>query len=388
MHRGIKILIGLAMVLALTLGGVVFFTALSREGLIPGRTNLEQTSQPTAPREETAPPTDAPTDAPADEPTAPPSSETQPLKEPGEFLLTFVGDCTLGSDVKTYGAMYSFIWTIGEDYDFPFRNVAEYFRADDFTMANLESVLADGGRPGSGIFSFRGPVEYTKILTGSSVEAVTIANNHAMDYHQDGYDSTRKALEEAGIAYAERDGSMLYTTDSGLTIGVYAILYMADMDDLKEEVARLREQGAEIVIGAFHWGVEGAYRPIAEQERVAHEAIDAGIDIIYGSHPHVLQKIEKYGDGIIYYSLGNFSFGGHQWPRDLDSVVLQQRVIRDSDGTVRLGDTTLIPVSITSSAPSNNYQPTPYEEGSEGYNRVLSKLDGSWTGPNLSVDYS
>ena len=69
-------------------------------------------------------------------------------------------------------------------------------------------------------------------------------------------------------------------------------------------------------------------------------------------------------------------------------MVLQQRVIRDSGGTVRLGDTTLIPVSITSSAPSNNYQPTPYEEGSEGYNRVLSKLDGSWTGPNLSVDYS
>lgn len=380
MHRALIRFLVLA--LALVLGGVGFLYALSSSDLLPG-VSLPQTTQPSSVAE-TIPPT-----APEPSlPTEPTQAPTLPPREPREFLLTFVGDCTLGSDVKSYGAMYSFVWTVGEDYDYPFRNVAEYFQKDDFTMANLESVLADSGRPGSGIFSFRGPTAYTEILSGSSVEAVTIANNHAMDFHQEGYDSTCQALEDAGIAYVQRDDSLLYTTESGLTIGVYALLYTVDREDLRREVAALREQGAQLIIGAFHWGVEGAYRPIAEQEKLAHEAIDAGIDILYGSHSHVLQRIESYGSGLIYYSLGNFSFGGHQWPRDLDSAIIQQRVVLAPDGTITLGETEILPVCISSSPPSNNFQPTPYEEGSEGWNRVISKLEGTWTGPDLKVDYS
>ena len=106
-----------------------------------------------------------------------------------------------------------------------------------------------------------------------------------------------------------------------------------------------------------------------------------------GHHPHVLQPIEEYNGGIIYYSMGNFCFGGHTNPRDKDSVLIQQEVIRTHDGAVSLGELTLIPCSISSSD-RNNYQPTPYEAGSEMYNRVLAKLKGVFDGSNLDVDYS
>ena len=147
-------------------------------------------------------------------------------------------------------------------------------------------------------------------------------------------------------------------------------------------------EGAEIVICAFHWGTEGSYRPTDAQKRFGRAAIDAGADIVYGHHPHVLQPIEEYKDGYIFYSLGNFSFGGNHFPRDMDSAILQMEVIRDLEGNVSLGELTIIPVSISSRSGQNNFQPIPYEEGTKEYERTMSKLDGSFTGPDLVVDYS
>jgi len=147
----------------------------------------------------------------------------------------------------------------------------------------------------------------------------------------------------------------------------------------------LKEQGCDLIIFTPHWGTEGTYKPTAEQTEVGHAAIDAGADIVYGSHPHVLQPIEEYNGGVIYYSLGNFSFGGNGYPQDYDTALLQQEVIRDADGNVTLGALTIVPANVSSISSRNNYQPTPYEAGSEEYNRVLSKLDGTFRGPNLKI---
>lgn len=346
-------------------------------------------TEPVTVPETTAAPTTEATTAPTTEATAEPTTVPTTEPEPERFLLTFAGDCTLGSDPEHYGVMYSLIYTVGEDYDYPFRNVAEYFRNDDFTIVNLEGVLTEstGGRNTASLFTFRGPTAYTQILTGSSVEAVTLANNHTMDYGKQGYESTTGVLTEAEVAYVEKNGTALYTTESGLTVGLYAASFNIDIAGMKKAVADLRSQGAEIVIAAVHWGNEGQYRPTNQQKQNAHAMIDAGVDIVYGSHPHVLQPIEEYGDGIIYYSMGNFCFGGNNYPRDLDSVVLQQEVIREPDGTVRLGQLTKIPCSVSSLPVQNNFQPTPYEEGSDLYQRVLDKLSGAWTGPDLIVNY-
>ena len=209
-----------------------------------------------------------------------------------------------------------------------------------------------------------------------------------MDYGKDGFTSTKTALDSAGISYVEANKTMLYTTESGLVIGVYAASFDINLSDMRSDIAYLRNQGVDIVICAMHWGNEGKYRPNNNQVNWGHAAIDAGADIVYGHHPHVLQKIEEYGDGIIYYSLGNFCFGGNHFPRDMDSVIVQQEVIRDENGNVSLGELTLIPVSISSTRGQNNFQPTPYAEGSAEYERTMTKLDGTFTGPDLVVDYS
>ena len=405
MSRKIFLII-LAALLGLALGGLVGFVSLMEhhESLPPEETYLPQPSETTvvtevpttaAPTTEapatvptTVEPTTAPTTEPATEPTVPPTTvpvETEPQAE--SFLLSFIGDCTLGTPPDTYGAMHTFVHTIGEDYDYPFAHVKQYFEADDFTFANLECVFTDEKLYSESYFAFRGPTAYTQILTGSSVEAVTLANNHTGDFHTKGLTHTKDALNAAHVTYVEKDASAIHVTESGLTIGLYAVNFVLDERDMKAEIQELKDHGAELIIVAFHWGSEGHYRPGAMQVQNAQKAVDAGAHIVYGAHPHVLQKIEEYNGGIIYYSLGNFSFGGNNFPRDMDSAILQQEVIREPDGTIRLGDLNIVPVSISSMERQNNFQPIPYEAGTEAYDRTLSKLDGTFTGPNLLVEY-
>ena len=324
----------------------------------------------------------APTTQPVPETTQPATTEPQPET----FLLTFVGDCTFGTNQVNAYAEYGFTKTVGQDYGYPFRNVTDYVNPDDGTFLNLEGPLCDEGYPVQKKHTFRGPTEYVSILTENSIQAVTVANNHAFDYGQTGYDSTLAVLEEAGIPYVQRDSSVLLTLEGGLKVGLYGMVYyLLDVQDMTQEIQALRDQGAELVIVAPHWGTEGSYRPTQEQIDVGHAAIDAGADIVWGSHPHVLQPVEEYGDGVIFYSLGNFSFGGNGYPQDFDTALIQQEVIRQSDGSICLGQRTLVPASVSSVSDRNNYQPTPYEPGSEEYDRVLSKLDGTFQGPNLQI---
>lgn len=321
-----------------------------------------------------------------------PSTEeiTEETTEPEQssFTLTFVGDCTLGSTPSKWQQMGTFVHTIGEDYAYPFRNVAQYFQTDDLTIANLEVVLADEGVSANKTFTFRGPSAYTNILTEGSVEAVTIANNHTHDFGEDGYLATKSALEQAGVTYVEKDSCAIYTTPGGLTVGIYGVSFERNDEDMALKVASLREQGVQIIVAAVHWGTEGAYRPASTQREWAYAMIDAGVDIVYGHHSHVLQPIEIYNGKPIFYSLGNFSFGGNHFPRDLDTAILQVEILRDESGAVSLGELTIIPCSLSSMPVQNNFQPTPYEVDSAEYARVLTKLDGTFKGADLTVDYS
>jgi len=388
----ILILFGLLLVAELGfLAGIMLFD--NEEGEIIHFPSIPAAvDKPTQPPAEQ--PTGAPTQAPTEKPTEPPTEEpTQAPTEPPEtrYTFSFTGDCTLGSDKEKWNASYSFVQTIGENYDYPFENVRHIFEADDFTLVNLEVVLSDEGASRGKLFTFRGPTAYSQILTGSSVEGVTIANNHARDYGQTGYDSTKQALENAGVEYVETYASNIFILDNDLVVGLYGIDGSTAGVDQKKAVAgikQLKEEGAELIIVAVHWGSEGKYRPSTTQQKVGKALIDAGANIVWGHHPHVLQPIEEYNGGIIYYSLGNFCFGGNRNPRDKDSAILQQEIIRDENGNVTLGELTILPVSISSVEDTNNYQPTPCEEGSEQYDRILSKLDGSFEGKNLVVDYS
>lgn len=341
----------------------------------------------TAPTTEAATdPTTAATTVAATEATTVPATEetTVPEPVPEHFYLSFAGDCTLGTIYQLYGVQSCFPGIVGENYEYPFAAVQEWFGNDDFTMVNLEGPLTDEGTPAEKTFCFRGDPKLAQILPAGSVECVSLANNHAEDFGAIGYENTQKALDGVGVAYVGDGETILVETERGLKIGILAVAFYIDMDEMTEKILSLKDQGAQIVIVSFHWGEQGYYRHTYGQSDYAHTAIDAGADIIFGHHPHVLQSIEEYNGGIIYYSLGNFAFGGNDCPADFDTAVISQEVIVDVDGTVSLGEHKAIPCSISPVDHVNRFQPTPYEEGSGQYERVMEKLSGTYSGPDIA----
>lgn len=332
-------------------------------------------------------PSPEPTSTPAPDPTPDVTPEPTPEPEPEEFVISFVGDCTVASSQHHKGSAQAYETVVGEDYAFPFAETAQYFENDYLSIANMEGTFTNAQTSSGATFTFKSGPEYAQVFAQGGIELVVLGNNHSMDYGEQGSQDTKEALDAAGVCWAPDGGWYIYERDGGLKVGVYSRLYPT-VQDVTDGVAELREAGAEIIVAALHWGIEGSYRVTYDQQAVGHAAIDAGADIVYGSHPHVLQKIEEYGDGIILYSLGNWSFGGNTAPRDRDTAIIQITAVRDTDGSVSLGGMELIPCELSSVPAVNNYQPHPYEPDSDEYARAMSKLDGSFNGPDLTVDYS
>ncbi len=352
----------------------------------PTTTNAPSTqaSQPTEPPATTVP-------------TEPPATQAPPETEPQEktFYLSFAGDCTLGGEAGKASGKASYIGVVQDRYDYPFSNVYSFFSADDWTFVNLEAPLTDAEPTekekqelSKHRFLFRGRADYAKILTAGSVEFASCTNNHSKDCGAQGLADTYAALEAEGVAYTEFQGSGLFTTKSGLHIGVISSYFCEPRaSEVKKTVEKLRGQGAELIVLTAHWGEEGTYHPTTNQRYYAHQVIDAGVDILWGTHSHTLQEVEQYGDGIIYYSLGNFSYGGNTFPLDYDSAVLCQEVVRQADGSVKLGPWRMVPCSVSSTKGINNYCPTPYALDDPGFDRVVTKLTGRWTGEDLDLSY-
>ena len=313
------------------------------------------------------------------------TTEPQPIV----YTLTFAGDCTLANQ-RGASDFEGFIGTVGQNYDHPFADVIDYFSNDTATFINLECAFTDYPDAADKRFAFKGPKDYINILTQGSIEFANVANNHSLDYGTQGLKDTTDLLEEHGIAYAKDKTHTVFEVADGLKIGVVAMTDPRGNADVASHIKALKKAGAEIIIASMHWGQEYWYVPNGEQIQLARAAIDAGADIVYGHHPHVLQKIETYKDGIIFFSLGNFSFGGNNNPPDKDTAILQQQFIRYPDGTLEMGELTIIPCYVSGIVYEwgNDYQPMPIPEtDEEAYKRVLSKLDGSFPYTNLYVPY-
>ena len=339
--------------------------------------------EPTPTPELSAPePTPTPTPVPTPEPTPTPTPEPQPEY----FTISLVGDCTLSSGPINDNYDFGYRKTVGEDYAYPFTETLALLEDDDCTIANLECVLSESEKYSDKNFVFRAPPEFANVLTEGSVELVTLGNNHVRDYGEEGYADTKAALDAVGVAYAGRDEWTVYETESGLKIGFYAVSFGYDAQ-IRAGIEAVREAGADFVIAAIHWGDEGSYKVNGLQRQQGHTAVDAGADFVYGSHPHTLQPVEEYEGKYIYYSMGNWTFGGNTNPRDKDTVLVRLTVMRDLDGSISLVSVENIPCSSSGESNRNNYQPVVLAEDDERYARVLSKLDGSFTGADLTIGY-
>ena len=220
-------------------------------------------------------------------------------------------------------------------------------------------------------------------MTNGSVEAVNTANNHSHDYGDQSFEDTLTALDNAGIVHFGYDETAVMDI-KGVKVGLVGIYELNDHlgreQQLKDNIAKVKADGAQLIVVIFHWGNETETVPDSNQTTLGRLAIDEGADLVCGHHPHVLQGIETYKGKNIVYSLGNFCFGGNSSPSDMDSMIYQQTFTIDSDGVKDDNVTNIIPCSISSAAYEgyNNYQPTP-AEGDEA-TRILNKINerSSW----------
>ena len=305
----------------------------------------------------------------------------EPEMTPISLTLSVVGDCTLGTDENfDYDTSLN---TYYENYgaDYFLANVKSIFSADDLTIANFEGTLTESTEREDKQFAFKAPASYANILTAGSVEAVNTANNHSHDYGEESFNDTLKALDAANIIHFGYDETAV-TEVKGIKVGLVGIYELNDHlgreEQLKQNIAKVKQDGAQLIVVIFHWGNEKEEVPDENQKTLGHLAIDEGADLVCGHHPHVLQGIEEYKGKNIVYSLGNFCFGGNAYPSDMDTMIFQQTFTIDQNGVQKDNVTNIIPCSISSDADYNNYQPTP-AEGEEA-DRIMKKIQerSSW----------
>lgn len=352
---------------------------------------IEATETPSFPQlpatEATAEPVFQPSATPSIEPSAEPAAEPsiEPVVETTIAMpslaaesertlltITAAGDCTLGGDYNTAAHERFDGYAEKYGYDYFLENVRYIFMADDLTFVNLEGPLTTSVDKRSGrTFNFKGDPEYVQILAGSSVELAGLANNHALDFGVSGLKETAAVLEAAGVGYCGYQ-SVWRDEINGIDV---SCLSVTEWDYTTAELAEMlaAERGnCDLLIVMIHWGEEKEYSATDSQIEYGHALIDAGADLVLGSHSHVVGGIEEYNGRYIVYGLGNFCFGGNKNPGDKDCLIFQQTFELTADGVIADAGISIIPCSLSSQSDSNDYRPTPLADVEAA--RVLRKI--------------
>ncbi|MBI1798484.1 MAG: CapA family protein [Candidatus Eisenbacteria bacterium] len=355
----------------------------------------------------------------ASAPASPPDSaraEAQRSQFPAA-LIAAAGDTTLGYNLEAHFDALA-ASGISKDLLFSlyFSGVREILEWADLAMVNLECPFTERGEPLPKNFNFRARRELVEILRSGAVDAVTLANNHLMDFGEIGLSDTIDTLDDAKILHfgAGRDLDAarrpLIVERAGVRLGFIGY-YFQDARDMREprelyaaanrpgvagcytdlycmrsmldrDLAKLVPQ-VEAAIPFFHWGHEGSSEVRDYQIELAHRSVDLGCRAVLGAHPHRLQAIEVYRGAPVFYSLGNFVFGGNKDPEDKLSAIARLRVPKS--GPV---DADVVPIQITR-WPDAAFQPFALEgedkaaalariaQISRGFDATLPQLAGA-----------
>jgi len=209
--------------------------------------------------------------------------------------------------------------------------VGPVLRSSDVTIGNLEGVILAGGVPGKtcanpeSCFLFRSPPHYAGYLRDAGFDAMSLANNHARDFGEQGRSATMLTLDAYRIRHSGRRGDIASWQHGERSVAFIAFsptrlsYLLNDIPVAEEQVAMLAERH-DIVIVSFHGGAEGPNAtalPFEEEfylgetrgevVRFAHRVIDAGADLVLGHGPHVPRAMELYRERLVAYSLGNFA---------------------------------------------------------------------------------
>ncbi|MBQ9958652.1 MAG: CapA family protein [Clostridia bacterium] len=285
--------------------------------------------------------------------------------------LTFLGDC-LVSTYKGGESKGTFNW-YAKNYPatYFFEKVYDTLSADDYTIANCETVLTDrtltprDKGTGSRVFWFYGPSANAKIFTAGSVEVTGVVNNHMKDYGQAGYEDTLAALKKENLIIGDYN-KPVYLEKNGIKAAIMFV-NLWSLGDANKIIADMKKLDADTdyKIIYFHGGVEGTNYPEQWKVNACRKLIDSGANFVIGMHPHVLQPIEEYHGGVIVYSLGNFLFGGNTAP--VKNTIIYQIELKKGSYSQNV-----IPCQVYSGS-RNNWQPC-YPETESSRQKTLDLL--------------
>jgi len=317
---------------------------------------------------------------------APPDAVTEaPI-----IRLAFVGDIMLSGRIGELAAK--------EGYDYPYRHVAEHLQSVDIAVGNLESPITDRGTPyPNKQYTYRTSPDTVPGMKEAGFDVFNLANNHTIDYGMEGLLDTMKYLDEAelghmGAGHDETEAYQPYIHNvNGMKVAFLGFTNvipdtswkankdkpgLAETYDYSKAVKAIEiaRPDVDFVIVMVHWGIERVDTPEPYMINKAHHYIDAGADLVIGSHPHVLQGLELYKDKWIAYSMGNFIFPGTSNPADKETAIL----MADCDTTNKSCGLRVIP------AKTGIGQPVPLE-GDDAL-ALLEKLNRLSVGAEVRAD--
>lgn len=297
-----------------------------------------------------------------------------PLDKKTSVIISAVGDVMMHMPQIRAGQIP------GGGYDFRsvFQEVRPYIEKADIALANFETTIGTRDRGYSGYPRFSAPHEILEALRFAGFDVLTTANNHCLDWLEFGVENTLNKMDEYGIMHTgtartpEESQKLLIIEKNEIKVGIlaytygtngmevlisqdklsYMVNYFSDFDKVRRDIKRIREAGAEVVVVCMHWGNEYERTPGEEQKDLAQRLANAGADIIFGSHPHVIQPVEimevVLEDGakknvFVAYSLGNFISNQKDRYTDI-GVIVNVEVVKDhNENTISIVKVTYVP---------------------------------------------
>ncbi len=287
------------------------------------------------------------------------------------FNLTAIGDIMCNS-VQSADA---YISDSGEyDFSYVFDDIEYYIKNSSITVANLETTFAGKDKGYNNPSRFNSPDALAYNLKKLGVDVISTAGNHSLDYGFDGLSRTIDVLNLADISHVgtyktqeERD-MILFKYVKGIKIAFLNYTYRSngnkipsdkafcmniiDKDIIKNDIEKAKSENAEIIIASIHWGTEYDSVPNNTQDELADFLFQNGVNVILGTHPHVLQKMEKRTvtledgstqDGFIIYSLGNF-ISDLSSNNAKSSIILDLQITKHTDNTITIDNINYIPI--------------------------------------------
>ena len=301
-------------------------------------------------------------------------------------------------DIMCHNTQYMDAFVDGVyDFDYVFDDIREKLQVADYTVGNLETTFAGAGRGYSSYPEFNTPEELGIAIKNAGIDLVSTANNHSLDSRYAGVESTIDFLNEYGIAHTgtyksqEEQDTPTIVDIQGLKVAFLSFTYgtngipvadgkeycinLIDDDFIVDRLNLTKAQNPDVICVFMHWGEEYQTSPNAEQKHLAELLFDNGVNVILGSHPHVLQRMEKVDlgtelepkEGFVIYSLGNF-VSGQVKENTKDSVILNLTITKKGTGAVTIDSATYTPIyTYRSGAAVNQFEVLDIKKALDAY---------------------